>query len=498
MATPDRKVRKLMEEYGKTGVLRTAALRADMDEKTARKYLRAGKLPSEMQVRHTWRTREDPFEEHWPEAERMLEALPELEAKELFEWLCERHPGVYQEGQVRTFQRRVRNWRALEGPEKEVFFGQEHQPGRRMSTDFTHAEELGVTIGGEPFEHLLCHCVLTYSNWEWATICHSESMLALRVGIQAALFRLGRVPREHWTDHSSAATHRPGKDAEGQSREFNAEYLDVMSHFGLRPRTIQTDSPHENGDVESLNGALKRRMKQRLLLRGSRDFASLDHYRAFLEGIVEKANGRRTKRLEEDLEEMNLLNASRLAEYKDDKCLVRSGSTITVARRIYSVPSRLIGERVDVRRYQDHMEVYFHGQLQLHVPWISRDQGHSIDYRHIIYWLARKPGAFANYRYRCDLFPTESFRWAYDALSAELGGIAADREYLQILHHAAQTMECEVEQALRLLRCNGQVPRLDRVLGATRRSLPAPPELSPLKAELDEYDALLERAEVVA
>ena len=487
-----------MEEYGKTGVLRTAALRADMDEKTARKYMRAGKLPSDMQARHTWRTREDPFEEHWSEAEGMLEALPELEAKELFEWLCEHHPGVYQEGQVRTFQRRVRNWRALAGPEKEVFFGQEHQPGRRMSTDFTHAEELGVTIAGEAFEHLLCHCVLTYSNWQWATICHSESMLALRVGIQAALFRLGRVPREHWTDHSSAATHRPGKDAEVRSREFNAEYLDVMGHFGMKPRTIQTDSPHENGDVESLNGALKRRLKQRLLLRGSRDFASPDEYRSFLEAVVEKANNKRTDRLEEDLKEMNLLNASRLADYKDYKCPVRSGSTITVARRIYSVPSRLIGERVDVRGYQDHIEVYFHGQLQLHAPWIGRDQGHYIDYRHIIYWLVRKPGAFANYRYRSDLFPTESFRWAYDALRDELSGIAADREYLQILHHGAQTMECEVERALRVLRSNGQVPRLDRVLGATERSLPTPPELSPLKADLDEYDALLDRKGVVA
>jgi len=498
MVTSDRKVRKLMEEYGKTAVLKTAALRADMDEKTARKYLRAGKLPSELKIRHTWRTREDPFEEQWPEAERMLEALPELEAKELFEWLCERNPGAFQEGQVRTFQRHVRGWRALKGPEKEVFFGQEHQPGRRMSTDFTHAKELGITIAGEPFDHLLCHCVLTYSNWEWATICYSESMLALRVGVQGAVLRLGYVPGEHWTDHSSAATHRPGDDADNGAREYNLEYLDLMGHFGMTPRTIQVNSPNENGDVESLNGVLKRRMKQRLLLRGSCDFASIEQYRAFLEQVIEKANSRRTQRLEEEVGRMTLLSASRLTEHKDYKCPVRSGSTITVDRRIYSVPSRLIGERVDVRRYQDRMEVFFHGQLQLEVPWISRDQAHHIDYRHIIYWLVRKPGAFANYRYRSDMFPTESFRWAYDALSGELTGHAADREYLQILHHAAQTMECEVEQALRMLRCKGQVPRLDRVLGGTRRSLPAPPELSPLEADLDEYDELLDRKGVAA
>lgn len=496
--TPDRKVRKLMEEYGKTGVLRTAALRADMDEKTARKYLQAGKLPSEMATEHSWRTREDPFEEHWVEAERMLEAVPELEAKELFEWLCEQYPGVYQEGQVRTFQRRVRKWRALGGPEKEVFFSQEHEPGRRMSTDFTHAGDLGVTIGGERFEHLLCHCVLTYSNWEWATICHSESMLALRVGIQGSLFRLGRVPQEHWTDHSSAATHRPGEEAEGGAREFNGEYVGVMEHFGMRPRTIQVDSPHENGDVESLHGALKRRLKQRLLLRGSLEFVSVEEYRGFLEVVVEKANRGRSKRLEEELEQMKQLSASRLAEYKAYRCPVRTGSTITVDRRVYSVPSRLIKETVDVRRYQDRVEVLFHGEIQLQAPWISREQGHRIDYRHVIYSLVRKPGAFANYRYRSDLFPSEVFRWAYDALSEKLGGHGGDREYLQILHHAAQTMECEVQEALSRLRTQGEIPRLDRVLGATERPPAMLPALMPLEVVLEEYDALLESTEVVA
>lgn len=96
------------------------------------------------------------------------------------------------------------------------------------------------------------------------------------------------------------------------------------------------------------------------------------------------------------------------------------------------------------------------------------------------------------------MFPTESFRWAYDALSAALVDHTADREYLQILHHAAQTMECEVDQALRSMRADGQVPRLDCVLGATRQLLPAPPALSPLTVELSAYDELLGRKEVAA
>ena len=144
MMTPDRKVRKMMGEYQKTGNVVKAALRSDMDPKTARKYIAAGKLPSQMQVEHTWRTRPDPFEAHWGQCEGILDVAPEMEGKFLFEWLCEQYPDIYQEGQVRTFQRRVREWKALSGPDKEVFFPQVHEPGRRMSTDCTHMDELGI------------------------------------------------------------------------------------------------------------------------------------------------------------------------------------------------------------------------------------------------------------------------------------------------------------------------------------------------------------------
>ena len=184
MISSDRKVRRFMEEYQRTGNLSLSSLRSDLDPKTCRKYLKAGKFPSQMCPEHTWRTRRDPFAAHWPECESILSDAPELEAKFLFDWLCHKYPGAYQEGQLRTFQRRVHEWRALNGPEKEVYFPQDHEPGLRMSTDCTHADRLGITINNKPFPHLLCHCVLTYSNWEWATICQSESILALRTGIR--------------------------------------------------------------------------------------------------------------------------------------------------------------------------------------------------------------------------------------------------------------------------------------------------------------------------
>ena len=420
----------------------------------------------------------------------MLQAAPELEAKALFEWLCEKYVGRYQEGHLRTFQRRVRQWRALEGPEKEVYFPQVHEPGVRMSTDCTHMDELGIRISGEPFAHLLCHCVLTYSNWEWGTICHSESLLALRRGIQAALFRLGHVPAEHWTDHSSAATHQPG-ESQGPGRAFNQEYLDLMSHLGMKPRTIQVGAAHENGDVESLHGALKARLKQHLLLRGSRDFESVEAYQAFLEQVLEKANRARSDRLAEELKRMRVLNCSRLAEYREWQCVVRSSSTISVKRRIYSVPSRLIGETVVVRGYEDRLEVWFHNVLQLTAPWISRDQAHHINYRHVIGTLVRKPGAFRRYRFREDLFPSAVFRWAWEALSESLSERSAEREYLQLLKHAARTMQCDVEKVLGELRSEGEAPRLQQVLERCGAALDVPPTLKPLHVNLSEYDELL-------
>jgi hypothetical protein len=499
MITPDRKVRKLMEEFQKTGKLCKAALRADMAPKTARKYLKAGRMPSQMKVEHTWRTRPDPFAEYWSEAEEMITDAPELEAKTLFEWLCECHPEAYQEGQLRTFQRRVREWRALSGPAREVYFPQEHYPGKKMETDFTWMNSLGITIRGEPFAHKFCHSVLTYSNWEWGAVCHSESLLALKKGLQGTLSRLGRIPEEHWTDHSTAATHAIEGDKDGdedEKKHFNRKYLEMVDHFGIKPKTIQVRAPNENGDVESSNGAFKRRVEQHLLLRGSRDFDSVKDYVAFIEGVMEKANRLRRKRLSEELAVMRVLDARLLPEYTTKEVRVTSWSTVQVARNTYSVPSRLRGEKVKARVYEDHIELYYHGVHQLSMPRLLGERKHSINYRHIIDSLLRKPGAFRNYKYRQDLFPAEEFRWTYDQLCEVCVERVADLEYLRILKQAAQTMECLVRQVLGQLRAGGIVPRWDMVEKLAPVPRPELPELTPLKVDLSEYDYLLQRKEV--
>jgi hypothetical protein len=208
VTTTDGQVRKLMEEMAKHGKVGLAAMRAGLDRKTARKYVAAGKLPSELAAPRTRRTRPDPFEDDWKALAARLDEEPGLEAKTLFELLCEEHPGRYEPGQLRTLQRRVRQWRAQRGPEREIMFTQAHRPGEACQVDFTETASLRVTIGGEVFAHLLCEFMLPFSNWQWATVCLSESLAALRRGIQAALFQLGRVPRFSQIDNSTAATHR--------------------------------------------------------------------------------------------------------------------------------------------------------------------------------------------------------------------------------------------------------------------------------------------------
>jgi hypothetical protein len=459
-----------------------------MSRNTAGKYKKLGKLPSELKEPRTWRTRKDPFEEDWEEMAEKLKEAPELEAKALFQHLMEAKPGRYEPGHLRTFQRRVKRWRAQYGPAKELFFDQAHRPGEAMQTDFTWATELGVTIAGEPFRHMLCHPVLPYSNWEWATVCRSESMMALRRGVQAALFRLGRVPEYHQTDNSTAATH----DLSTGKRGFNDEYKDFVNHLGMKARTTKVGKKEQNGDAEAANGALKRALKQHLLLRGSSDFPTVEGYEQWLWGVLDKRNLSRTRKLREDLAAMRPLKVDRLPEYKEERIRVGRGATIKIKKNVYSVPSRLKYEWVKVRIYDDRLEVFYAEQHELTVERVLGEGGHSINYRHIIEALIRKPGAFRRYKYREALFPTAVFRQAYDVLAGALNDRKADIEYLRILYLAARTMECEVETAVRLLLSEGVVPEADRVKELVIHEEPEVPQMPALQVNLADYDGLLE------
>jgi len=486
-----------MEEMSKHGRIGDAAMKADMHRQTARKYVAAGKLPSEMVQPRDWRTRPDPFEKHWVEIEARLRGTPELEAKTLFDLLQEQHPERYADGQLRTLQRRVKRWRAAHGPDRDVVIAQQHRPGEAAQTDFTHATELAVTIAGQVFAHMLCVLVLPYSNWQWATVCLSESIAALRKGVQRALFQLGRRPEWHQTDCSTAATH---KIPDGQAacfddgkRPFNTEYLALMKHLGIKPRTTEVGAKEQNGDVEAGHRALKRRLEQALLVRDSRDFDSVEAWQAFVDQVVRKANTNRGKRVAEDLAAMRELDVARLPEYVEEDVCVSEWSTVRVKHCSYSVPSRLIGEWVRVRIFEDKLEVRFADQLELACERLRGRNLHRIDYHHVIWSLVQKPGGFARYVYREEMFPSLVFREAYDAIQAARPGTKGDLEYLRILHLAASTLEADVATALTLLQMASKPITAD----AVKEIVAAPaiidvPALAPATVDLNDYDRLLE------
>ena len=453
----DKQVRRLFMLIKTEKTLALAASKSGMDEKTARKYLTSKRLPSQQKKPHTWKTRKDPFEEVWDEVRGYLETNPGLEGKTLFEYLQKQYPGKFSDGQLRTLQRRIKTWHALEGPGKEVFFPQQHHPGKLCQSDFTDMSRLGITIEGVVFEHLIYHFVLTYSNWETGTICFSESFESLSHGLQNALWKLGGVPQEHQSDRLSAAVNKMG-----HPEEFTRHYSALLAHYGLKGRKIQAGHAHENGDVEQSHNRFKNAVDQALMLRGNRNFSSRHEYERFLCQLMSQLNSGRHERLKEEVTHLKPLPSVRLDEYKKKKVRVSPGSTIRIQNNVYSVHSRLIGEWVQVRIYADYLEVWYAQKVVEKLPRLRGDYKHCIEYRHIIDWLLRKPGAFENYRYREDLFPTSRFRMAYDYLKKHHPANAT-KEYLKILWLAAYETEEGVDRGLRDL--------LDRQESITAQSL---------------------------
>lgn len=467
----------------------TAAAKAGMSERTARKYVRSGRAPSQAKVPHTWRTRPDPFAEVWPEVEALLRQDGGLQAKTIWTELNERHAGRFSAGQLRTLQRRILEWRVTSGPDREVFFPQTHIPGAQAQSDFTDMRELEVVIAGQLFPHLLYHFVLTYSNWESVSICPSESFESLSAGVQSALWRLGGVPLEHRTDNLSAATHEL---AESRGRDFTERYRELMDHYGLRASRNFPGNAHENGDVESANGRLKTALDQRLRLRGSRAFVSREAYEGFLESCIQARNATREARIEEERRHLRALPVRALPAYRESYATVSRASAVRVLKHSYSVSSRLIGCQLRVRLHADIVELDYKGERVAVMERLVGSDTHRIDYRHIIHTLVRKPGAFRRYVFREALFPTLEFRRAYDALLAE-GSDQADLDYVRILHLAASDGEEAVRAVLADLLDQGAVPTYEAVRAKARgpRTPADVPCLSISAPDLTVYDRLL-------
>jgi len=484
----DAQVKELRRQLNQGASLHKAAMKAAMDRKTARKYRDQGRLPSESPRPHTWRTRADPLAGVWPGLEELLQRESGLQAKTLLEWLQRQHPEQDWQRQRRTLERRVRQWKAQHGPAKEVFFGQVHEAGRLGASDFTHMDGLGVTVEGQAFSHLLYHFVLTCSNWEYVAVCFSESFASLSAGLQEAWWELGGVPQRHRTDRMTLAVHH-----DGNAEEYTTRYQALLRHYGVTPEATNPASGHENGDCEQSHRRFKEVVDQELMLRGSREFKNREEYGAWVRSLVTRRNRGRSERFEEERKRLSPLPPRRLETLELLQPRVSQGSTIRVKKNTYSVPARLIGERVEARIGAETIEVWYAGGRVQTMERLRGDSKHRIDYRHVIDWLVRKPGAFARYVYREDLYPSVTYRRAYDALVAQQS-VRADREYVRILKQAAQEGEERVAEGLSQLLSAGRPiseQAVRTLLGKdTPLSIAAEVQVPPV--DLRSYDSLLE------
>jgi hypothetical protein len=469
-----------------------AAAKAGFSAATAYRVEHDPRLPSQKKAPRG-RRRRDPLAEVWDsEVVPLLKSAPGLRPVAIFDEIRRRHPEI-SAGVRRTLERRIRAWRALNGAERDVIFRQEPSPGRLGLSDFTQMGDHGISIAGVRLEHRLYHFRLAFSGWEHAhVVLGGESFVALAEGLQNALWALGRAPLEHRSDSLSAAFCNLDADTrQDQTRRYEG----LCTHYRMQPTRNNRGLAHENGSIESPHGHLKRALEDALLLRGSRDFDTLEAYRRFVDEVVGCRNARNRKRLDLERPALQSLPVHRTTDYEETIVTVTSTSGFILKKVFYSVPSRLIGHRLRVRLYDDRLECFLGSTplttLRRGRPHSSGKHGHVVDYRHVIHALRRKPMALLNLVYREQLFPRRSYQRAFEALLAGDGEKQACRTIVGLLALAHdRACEAELAEAIDAELDAGRLPDLDTLGRCFAPHSSAIPDITVEVAPLHLYDEL--------
>ena len=438
---------RLFMKHRATDPIPVAAARAGFSAATGYRIAQDPRLPSEKRAPRA-RRRPDPLAAVFDaEVVPMLQASPGLRPVAVFEELMRRHPELGA-GVRRTLERRIRQWRALHGPEREVIFRQTHEPGRLGFSDFTDMADVGVTVAGELLAHRLYHFRLAFSGFEHAdVVLGGESFVALAAGMQDALWALGGAPGEHRSDSLSAAFRNLSPEVE---EDWTARYAGLCAHYGMVASRNNRGVAHENGTIESAHGHLKRAIEDALLLRGSRDFATLAEYRRFVDELVGRRNARNRRRIDAERAVLRPLPPRRAEDGEEAMVTVTSSGGFMLRRVFYTVPSRLIGHRLRVRLHDDRLELFLGGTHLMTLPrgrgYGDRRRAHVVDYRHVIHALRAKPMALPGLVYRDQLFPRDAYRRLYDAAMAALPEKAACRLVVEALA-LAHERGCEADLA---------------------------------------------------
>ena len=480
-------------KHRKTSTTEVAAAKAGFSSATGYRIKRDPTLPSQKKAPQG-RRRPDPLADIFDsEVVPILENNADVRPVGVLQELMQRHPEL-DPGIRRTLERRIRDWRARYGPERDVIFRQTHEPGRIGLSDFTSMNSLGVTIAGQPLDHMLYHFRLPWSGFAHAqVVLGGESFTALAEGLQAALWSLGGAPREHRTDSLSAAFRNICKE---DVADMTGRYRLFCRHYGMDPSRNNRGIAHENGAIESPHGHLKRELADVLALRGSADFADHGAYRDFIAGVVGRGNARRAKRIKAELGALQDLPSMRTTDYEETSVRVTSSSGFILKRVFYTVPSRLIGHQLGVRLYDDRLELFVSGRYQLTLPRKRRGASmkavHVVNYRHVIHALKTKPMALLNLVYRDELFPREAYRRCFELAISRLDKRAACRLTVKLLALAHEenceaALATEIDDCLRARR----LPDLDRLKARFAPDRGGMPRISVIPARLAGYGALL-------
>jgi hypothetical protein len=440
----NRQVEMYMNARNKGNNQQLAAAKAGISERSGRD-IEKDKRHDPRQAERDWRTRKDPLDTVWDaELVPMLVQTPQLQPITLLEYLQGKYPGMYPDKCLRTLQRRVKHWKATDGPEKEVMFRQSHEPGRLSLSDFTHLKGISVIVNGKLFEHLLYHFRLSFSGWSHMKVIQGgESYAALAEGLQDALWRLGGTTEEHRTDSLSAAFKNLSKEAQDDTTQ---RYKAFCKYYDMLATRNNPGVGHENGSIESPHGHIKRRIKQAFLLRGSYDFTSAAEYQEWLEGVVNSHNQRNAKAILIEREHLRALPVSKTADYTEVVVRVSGSSTIVVKRALYTVPSQLKHEMLKVELYHDRLRCYLGTKHLLTLnrkrAKVGEPRARNVDYRHVIHSLAKKPQAFRRSQLRDDLLPTDIYKNIWQHVDATMPPKESCRFIVKLLLLAAEE-KCE-------------------------------------------------------
>ena len=480
----------------KTKSQELAAAKAGISERSARRIDKAATLTSQNPRRY-WRSRADPFVDVWDgELVPLLKSAPKLKAVTLLRKLQADHPDRFGDGLLRTLQRHVRQWRALEGPPKEVFFPQVYAPGHRGLSDFTAMGKLCVTIAGVVFVHILYHFVLAFSRWEHVEVVEGgESFEALSKGLQNALWQAGGAPQEHRTDSLSAAFKNLTEE-----QDFTVRYTVLLDHYRMAGTRNNRGVSNENGSVESSHRYLKDAIDQALLLRGHRDFDDRAAYESFVREVVMRRNRRNAAAFRVEREQLQNLPQRRTTDFVEEDGRVTRCGMFTISGVLYSAPSRLIGQRLKVRLYSDRLDCYLSGALVLTLARGTRStitgRGRVIDYRHFIEELKRKPQAFKGLAFRDSLFPHEAYRRTWEQLDLQLTQRQACQTIVALLEMAARDgVEGVLAERLDALLVAGVLPDLKRLREEFAPHTTEVPQITVEIPSVSHYDALLPSAQ---